>query len=139
MVLPSISLEDPRIKPVKSVDRREKYTIVVESWDVPDNWSISRDRDMHRRTGVIGGCELGVLRREFWNVEDLEGCYYQRDEERSGYQQSDACEGSHKVSPCRSSALVCARMSISGQGGDHVLDRAPLTGTWPSGVTSLIL
>ena len=51
----------------------------MESRDVPDNRSISRDLDMFRRLRVIGGCEFGVVRRKLWDTKDLGRGHYEKD------------------------------------------------------------
>ena len=57
---------------------------------------------MHRGTGAIGCCEFGVVRRKFWDAEDLERSYFQKDQESTGHSQLGTCEGSHKLWPYRS-------------------------------------
>ena len=111
----------------------------MEPRNIPHNSSISRDWDTYRSARVIGGCEFGVVRRKLWDDRDLYGRYFQKDCESSGHPQWGTCEGSHRLWPFRSRALVCARRSVSSQiTGEQVANNAPLTGIWPSGISPLM-
>lgn len=95
----------------------------MEPRDIPDDRSVRGDRDLHRKARVIGGCEFDVVRRELWDTEDLEKGRRWKDRESLGHRRSGTCGGSHRIWPYRSRALIRARKSAPGQGGEQLFDK----------------